>query len=116
MTNDRAQMELKSNVPRVEAATPEELEQAAKSLAQHACIRIDEKLDQITHVISRYGDKEFFDAYKLAAERKSSDEIAKSLALVLTDGFAISGISPRHFDVEELERIIVNMHYMDMAK
>lgn len=116
MANDKKQVMLKTSVPRAETATQEELEQAADALVRHTRIRIDERLDQITRITSRYSDKEFFDAYKLAAEQKSSDEITKSLALVLTDGFGMAYISPRHFDVEELEHIVVKMCNSEKAK
>lgn len=116
MANSNTRVVFKSSVPRVKTATQEELEYAASALTQHTYIRIDEGLSQITGITSRYSDEEFFDAYKLAAEQKSSEEITKSLALVLADGFGMAYISPRHFDVEELERIIVKKCDAEMAK
>ncbi len=116
MANNKTQAVFKSSVPRVKTATQEELEWAAEALTRHTHIRVDERLNQITGITSKYGDEEFFDAYKLAAERKGSAEIAKELALVLTDGFGMAYISPRHFNVEELEGIIVDMCYAEMAK
>lgn len=116
MANNEVQAVFKSSPPRVQDATQKELEDAADALMRHTHILVNDWSGRIARVSSKYSDDVFFDAYRLAAEHKSSDEITKELALALTEGFGLAYISPRYFKVEELESIIAGLYYTEMAK
>lgn len=97
----------KAKTPRVTNATREDLEAVAKAIEDRMHISFDICLERILHIERKCDGKEVFNAYTLAGKKKSHDEIAEELAVVFAQEFVSARRLPMHFDVDELEEILV---------
>lgn len=98
----------KAKTPRVTNATREDLEAVAEVIEERMYISFDICLERILHISRKCDGKEIFNAYTLAGKNKSHSEIAEELAIVFAREFASAHLLPMHFNVDELEEILVD--------